>query len=217
MRHPGHASIPRPRFGALAVVSTLSMSLALGSPVAHADAIGLSSACPPGSYGDARHAGSWCVAAACTDACGAEGASERCETRRVCTETRSVFAGSPAAAGLFGDPGNEDVEMVVEICAADASCDGTGDRAPTAGTLREGSRGCALRSVCVPDALPPFASRLDRSPVPEARAAEATPSAASPEPAAGCGCGAARSTDGSAVLALPLLAIAAWSARRRRR
>ncbi len=153
---------------------------------AHADAVGLSDACPPGSDGEVRHVGSWCRVAACTEGCDSADLPRRCEPRRVCTEERSVWAGSPAAAAMFGDPGEETIVMVVETCAAEETCDGSGDRAPTAGTLIEGSQRCEVQRVCVPEPLPALSSRLspEAPEVPDVPATEPAPSA---DPS-GCGC-----------------------------
>lgn len=149
---------------AVAVLGSSAVGSLAGAPSAHADSIGLPEACPPGSQGSSSHAGSWCVPWECwgIGECEAEehgGRPAHCQALRVCTEARAIFQGSPSGMA-YGPPQPPlEIDMVVETCAPDGACDGTGDRAPTAGSLREGSRTCTVRRLCVVDTLPALVDR----------------------------------------------------------
>lgn len=177
----------------------VSKSLALGAavallsfgPRANADVIGLEDPCPPGSSPRNAHVGTWCIPAECSadDDCEAQyGQPHRCEERRLCTELRDIRTWGGNLLGPEPEP--ERARIVLESCAPNDGCDGTGDVAPTAGDVVEGSRSCATQRVCTPVPWPSFADRGREvtAPEPETAAARAPVRGTAPSTGHGCGC-----------------------------
>lgn len=110
--------------------------------------------CPPGS----RYVSpGWCELDPCTSgrALRRDDRTYRCRPLRVCTETRETQTLGPFLLSVMV----ERTSMVVATCEVDEGCDGTEDRAHTAGRYVRGSRSCADMRVWVADPLPSLSTR----------------------------------------------------------